>query len=253
MLDSMGKKGLLVNEKIRVYQESNAGQQAFAAGMAEGGDGVKVTIIAAGTICGRIGPGLTGSPVDRRFLEKMRAATDASLLGAETLRQGDPEMRGPDGCIVPQRVRGFMTLSGDIPLAGKKIFEHGPRPLIFTGEATASGLRHRVGDLAQIVSLPAECAGELSLAAALAYLEKIGVSSVLIEGGGRLNYACLRQGVVDEILLTLTPKLSGDRNAASLCSGPGPLGDPFLSLTLVSCETAETGELFVKYRVNKGG
>lgn len=214
---------------------------------------MKVIIIAAGTICGRIGPGLTGSPVDRRFLEKMRAATDASLLGAETLRQGDPEMRGPEGCILPQRIRGFITLSGDIPEKEKKIFKNGPPPLIFTGEATASGLRYRLGDLAQVVSLPAECAGELSLAAALAYLSKIGVSSVLIEGGGRLNYACLRQGVVDEILLTLTPKLSGDRNAASLCSGPSPLGDPFLSLALVSCETAETGELFVKYRVNKEG
>lgn len=214
---------------------------------------MNVTIIAAGTVCGRIGPGLTGSPVDRRFLEKMRAATDASLLGAETLRQGDPEMRGPDGFILPQRVRGFITLSGDIPLADKKIFKHGPPPLIFSGEASAAGLRARLGDMAQVVSLPAERVGELSLKAALAHLSQLGVSSVLIEGGGRLNYACLRQGVVDEILLTLTPKLSGDRNAASLCSGPGPLGDPFLSLTLVSCETAETGELFVKYRVNKGG
>ncbi|MFH1020748.1 MAG: hypothetical protein V1782_09120 [Pseudomonadota bacterium] len=63
-----------------------------------------VTIIAASTICGRIGPGLTGSPVDRGLLEKMRAATDASLLGAETLRLGDPEMRGPEGHLLPQRI-----------------------------------------------------------------------------------------------------------------------------------------------------
>ncbi len=212
---------------------------------------MKITIIAASTICGRIGPGLTGSPVDRGFLEKMRAATDASLLGAETLRQGDPEMRGPGGHLLSQRIRGFITRSGDIPVAGRKIFQQGPPPLIFTGEAAAAGLRDRLGTLAQVVALPADSVGGLSLAAAFAHLAELGAASVLVEGGGRLNYACLRQGVVDEILLTLTPKLSGDQEAASLCGGPGPLGDPFLSLALVSCEAAETGEVFLKYRVRK--
>jgi len=213
---------------------------------------VRVTIIAASTICGRIGPGLTGSPVDRGFLEKMRAATDASLLGAETLRQGDPEMRGPGGHLLPKRIRAFITQSGDIPVAGRKIFEQGPPPLIFTGEAAAAGLRHRLGTLARVVPLPTWFAGGLSLAAAFACLTKLGAASVLVEGGGLLNYACHRQGVVDEILLTLTPKISGEQGAASLCSGPGPLGDPFLPLSLVSCEAAETGEVFLKYRVDRG-
>ncbi len=210
-----------------------------------------VTIIAASTICGRIGPGLTGSPVDRRFLEKMRATTDASLLGAETLRLGDPEMRGPEGGLLPQRIRAFISLSGDIPVVGRKIFAQGPPPLIFAGEAAATGLRHRLCRQGQVVALPIDSVGELSLAAALAHLAKLGAVSVLVEGGGRLNYACLRQGVVDEILLTLTPKLSGDQGAASLCGGHGPLGEPFLSLALVSCEAAETGEVFLKYRVCK--
>ena len=213
---------------------------------------MKVTIIAASTICGRIGPGLTGSPIDRGLLEKMRAATDASLLGAETLRQGDPEMRGPGGHLLPQRIRAFITQSGDIPLAGRKVFQQGPPPLIFTCVAAAVGLRVRFGTWAQIVTLPLDSAGWLSLAAALAYLEKSGAASVLIEGGGRLHYACLQQGGVDEILLTLTPKISGAQGAPSLCGGPEPLGEPFLPLALVSCEAAPTGEVFLKYRVGKG-
>ena len=210
------------------------------------------TIIVASTICGRIGPGLTGSPVDRRLLENMREATDASILGAETLRLGDPAMLGPEGRFLPKRIRCLITRSGDIPVAGRQLFAQGQPPLIFTGEAAAAGLRERAGDLAEIVVLPEASAGGLSLAAAFAHLAELGAASVLIEGGGRLNYACVRQGVVDEILLTLTPKLSGDRGAPSLCGGPGPLGEPFLPLTLVSCEAAPTGEVFLKYRVNKG-
>lgn len=211
-----------------------------------------VTIIAASTVCGRIGPSLTGSPVDRGFLEKMRAATDASLLGAETLRQSDPEMRGPEGHLLPQRIRAFVTRSGDIPVAGKKVFAQGPPPLIFTSEGEVAGLQYRLGSLAQVVSLPTMSGGMLSLVVALVHLEKLGAASVLVEGGGGLNYACLRQGVVDEILLTLTPKISGDQGAASLCGGLGPLGEPFLPLVLVSCEVATTGEVFLRYRVSKG-
>lgn len=211
------------------------------------------TIIVASTICGRIGPGLTGSPVDRRLLENMRQATDASLLGAETLRLGDPEMLGPEGRFLPRRIRAIITRSGEIPVAGRKLFAQGQPPLIFTGAAAAEGLRQRVGELAEIVVLPEAPEGGLSLTAALAHLAQLGAASLLIEGGGRLNYACLRQGVVDEILLTLTPKLSGDREAPSLCGGPGPLGEPFLPLTLVSCEAAATGEVFLKYRVRKEG
>ena len=209
------------------------------------------TIIVASTICGRIGPGLTGSPVDRRLLENMRETTDASLLGAETLRLGDPEMLGLEGRFLPNRIRALITESGDIPVVGRKIFAQGVPPLVFTGEAAAAGLRQKLGDLAEIVILPAAPTGGLSLVAAFAYLAELGAATVLIEGGGRLNYACLRQGVVDEILLTLPPKISGARGAASLCGGPGPLGDPFLPLTLVSCEAAPTGEVFLKYRVNK--
>lgn len=214
---------------------------------------MKVTIIAASTICGRIGPGLTGSPVDRVFLENMRAATDVSLLGAETLRQGDPEMRGPGGHLLPKRIRGFVSQSGDIPLSGKKVFLEGMPPLIFTGEATATGLQQKLGGLAQVVPLPAHSSGGLSLTAALVHLAKLGADSVLVEGGGGLNYACLQQGLVDEILLTLTPRLSGDLQAASLCGGPAPLGDPFLPLELISCEIGKTGELFLKYRLMKEG
>ena len=39
---------------------------------------MKVSMIAAASVCGRIGKGFKGGPEDRRFLEKMRAETDAS-------------------------------------------------------------------------------------------------------------------------------------------------------------------------------
>lgn len=211
---------------------------------------MKVSMIAAMTFCGRISPGPLASQMDRCLLEKMRYETGASLLGAETLRSADPEMSGPDG-VDPSRFRGIMTLSGRIPVTGKKIFQGENKPIIFTGSKEFIKLRQSLEGLAHVVELAPGQAG-LSIGAALDFFAGKGVDSVLIEGGGKLNYAALLEGVVDELIITIVPKLSGDRLASLLVDGESPLGSPFLNLELISCEAAPNGEIFTRYRVPKG-
>lgn len=209
---------------------------------------MRVSMIAATTVCGRISPGIMGSSADRRFLEQMRDKTDASLLGAGTLREGDAQMRGPGGILPRARLRAVVTQSGDLPFEARTLFQEGPRPLLFTAAASAPILTQLAGARAEVVVLP-PAATALSLPHLVAILAGRGVKSLLIEGGARLNYAALDQQVVDEILVTITPKISGDRRAASLVDGPAPLGMPFLDLALRSCEQAATGELFCCYEI----
>ena len=210
---------------------------------------MKVSMIAAMTLCGRISPAPLAGRRDRCLLEKMRSETGASLLGAETLRSADPEMSGPDG-VDPSRFRGIMTLSGRIPVTGKKIFQGENKPVIFTGSKLYSDLRQRLTGLAHVVQLESGPVG-LSIGAALDFFAGKGVDSVLIEGGGKLNYAALLEGVVDEFFITIAPKLSGDSQASLLIDGERPLGAPFLNLELISCEAAPNGEIFTRYRVCK--
>jgi 2,5-diamino-6-(ribosylamino)-4(3H)-pyrimidinone 5'-phosphate reductase len=93
----------------------------------------------------------------------------------------------------------------------------------------------------------------LSIDAAISDLGRMGAKTVLIEGGAKLNYSALSEGVVDEILLTIAPKLSGEEGAASLADGPERLGKPFLPLELLDCRPASTGEIFLRYKVKKVG
>ncbi len=211
---------------------------------------MKVILIAAITLCGRISPATMGSQEDRQLLERMRQETDASLLGAGTLRDGDPEMRGPGGVLFADRLRGVVSGSGDFPWQKKQLFCKGPVPLIFTGHELVAELGGRFGDRAEVVGLTAGPGG-LLLAPAFAELARRGARRVLVEGGGRLNHACLSQGVVDELMVTLCPFLSGDRYAASLAEGSVPLGDPFLPCELLAVRQGEQGELYLRYRVKK--
>jgi len=209
---------------------------------------LKVLLVGICTICGRISPASLGSAVDRRRLEELREITAASLMGAETLRVGNPEMRGRDGRIIKDRTRAIITGSGRIPVTDRRLFAEGPPPLIFTNEKEAVSLADKLSGKAEVIGLPAGRTG-LSVAAVIAELSARGAGAVLLEGGGRLNYAALREGVVDEIMLTIAPCLSGNRAAASLVDGTLPLGDPTLGLTMLSCEPQASGEIFVRYRV----
>jgi len=211
---------------------------------------VKVILIGAMTICGRISPAGYGSLLDRRRLEETRDRTGASIMGANTLRTENPEMRGTNGTLDPDRIRAVISRSGLIPVADKNLFNHGPRPVLFTGEDTVFALQDRLKGKAQVVSLPEGPHG-LSLQAGLDFFVDRGVESVLIEGGAQLNYAALAEGVVDEILLTIMPFVSGKRGGAAFADGPKHLGSPFLELELLSSEPVSTGELFLHYRVRQ--
>ncbi len=213
---------------------------------------MKVFLICITTACGRITPGNIGSPKDRRHLEDMRMTTDASLLGAGTLREGDPEMRGTGGIIPKNRIRAVITMSGRIPVEGRRLFQMGPPPVVFTSSDHVPSLGKTLGHKARVVSLPEGIHG-LSVGAAISDLGRMGARTVLIEGGAMLNYAALSEGVVDEIYLTIAPKLSGEEGAASLADGPRHLGEPFFSLKLLECHTAATGEVFLRYKVGQAG
>ncbi len=205
-------------------------------------------MMAAVTLDGRIEPAPLGSRQDRDLLEAMRRATGAGILGAGSLRRADPVMAGPGGRIPGTRLRCVVTASGDLP-ADRRLFTRGPRPVIFTTAAAAPGLRSLA---ATVVTLPCREDGQLSLAAAGAWLAGAGVTRVLVEGGGGLNAAFLAQGLVDEILLTVVPRVSGHRDAAPLVRPWREGLAPLETFTLCDCRRLDTGEVVLRYRRPSG-
>ncbi len=206
------------------------------------------SIICVTTLCGRIEPSGIGSPLDRARLEEARINTGASLLGAGSLRKSDPEMRGPGGMIPETRIRALITETGEIPTE-RKIFHSGPRPVIFTSDAGFRRLTRKLpASMAEIIPIPHHPGGGLSLRHVQEVLGDRGVKNMLIEGGGRLNYTAIKQNVVNDILLTLSPRITGNSSRQGFISGEDDLGDPFINFDLVECRHIhETHELFLTY------
>lgn len=210
----------------------------------------KIIMIAASTICGRISPAGFTSIRDRRLLESMRDQTDASLMGAGTLRDADPEMRCTEGFLPENRIRAFVTNSGNIPKNNKKIFKNGPKPFIFAPVDKISELKNKFNGIADIKGVSKSDKG-VSIKETFQMLAQMGAKRILVEGGGGLNYSCLKEGVVDEILLTIAPFVSGDRSASSVADSQENISS-FVRLELIECShSTETGEIFTRYRIIK--
>ena len=82
----------------------------------------------------------------------------------------------------------------------------------------------------------------------MARLREMGVRSVLCEGGPTLNSHLLAAGLVDELFLSLSPKLVGGAAALTIVAGR-ELVEP-VELELVWA-LAGDGDLFTRWRVKR--
>jgi riboflavin biosynthesis pyrimidine reductase len=55
-------------------------------------------------------------------------------------------------------------------------------------------------------------------------LQSIGMNSILLEGGGTLNWNMLSQGLVDEVRVAISPQIVGGESAVTLAEGRGANG-----------------------------
>jgi riboflavin biosynthesis pyrimidine reductase len=93
----------------------------------------------------------------------------------------------------------------------------------------------------------------LDLAAVLEFLsQELGIRRLLIEGGGHVNGAFLRAGLIDEISLALCPAVDGAQGAPSVFDSAAHEAEqraPLTSLQLTSSEVLEGGAVWLRYRL----
>jgi riboflavin-specific deaminase-like protein len=205
------------------------------------------------TLGGRSGP--IGNRADRALFHGLRLAVDAVLVGAATVRveryhrlvrdeSGRALRRGwglseePLACIIS----GSLALPLDLPL----LADRAARVAILTS-STAS-LPESAAEVQYVRT--AGHPGALDLPAALAELhQRLGVRTLLCEGGPHLNAQLLAGGLVDELFLSLAPKLAGEDPAGkALRIVAGAELEPAVELELLAALESES-HLFLRYRV----
>lgn len=202
----------------------------------EGRPAVRLNMIASvdgSTAVDGLSGGL-GGPADRKVFAALRSLADVVLVAAGTVRA---ENYGPANLPIAV-VSGTLRLDWDTPFFTAATH----RPIVVTHRWAPPDEAMRASKVADVV-----VAGEhreVDLAVAVNRLGERGFTNVLAEGGPSLNGALAAAGMIDELCLTVSPRLaSGD--AKRIVTGPPLAPPPGLRLRSV-CE--EDGFLFLRYR-----
>jgi len=148
---------------------------------------------------------ITG-PQNILHLHRMRALCDAVVVGAETVSTDDPQLT-------------TRLATGDSPVrvildptrrltADYRVFSDGSAPtLLICDEPNVHAGAESIG-LGQVVGVPAD-GGTLRLDVLLNTLQRSGIHSVFVEGGGATVSRFLQAGLLDRLHLAIAPMIIG--------------------------------------------
>lgn len=181
-----------------------------------------VTISAAVTIDGRIststGDSKISSDMDIIRLHKLRARTDAILVGRNTMLCDDPLLTVRR---VPGRnpIRIILDPFGEIPSNSQILTtcDAVPTILVLTNQTNLKNQQRLAEYNVQIIQVDTERIDLQWLASEL--FKNYNIKTILVEGGGSTNWSFIRAGVFDEIILTVSPHIAGD--GVNVISGEG--------------------------------
>jgi riboflavin-specific deaminase-like protein len=195
------------------------------------------------------------SPRDKRRLVEIRAECDAVLASVKTIAADQMTMGLPDPALRRARVgrgqspyplRVLLTNSGRIDPA-LRIFEKDFSTIVVFS-TTRMPARTRAA-LAAKADLWLHEAPAVNLPAMFATLRAdYGVKRLVCEGGAQVFRSLLAAGLVDELHVTLAPRIFGGKDAPTLTGLPRDFLPGSVALHLREMKT-DQGECFLRYRI----
>jgi diaminohydroxyphosphoribosylaminopyrimidine deaminase / 5-amino-6-(5-phosphoribosylamino)uracil reductase len=164
----------------------------------------------------------------RADVQRLRAWADAVVVGSGTTLTDDPALTVRDPAFASARppLRVVVDASGRVP-GDRRVFDAAAPTLVVTTERVPAARRREWVDAgADVALLDGNDVGGVSLPALVEELGKRDVQGVLLEGGPALAWSAVRDGVVDQLVLYLAPRLVGGRDATGWLAGEGfaPIG-----------------------------
>ncbi len=222
---------------------------------------LRANMVSSADGAGRSPDGLSAgisSDADRRVFGRLRGLADVVLAGAGTVRAEDYKPARPKPDFAERRrsagqaaspVIAVVSRSLGLDLTAPLFADAVQRTIVITCAASDPAARERTAAVADVV-----VAGEddVDLAAAVAALHERGLVRVHAEGGPTLLAELAAVGLLDELLLTVSPVLAGggyaDRSPVTRILAGMPLPGAPGAMTLEHV-LEDGGSLFLRYRV----
>jgi 2,5-diamino-6-(ribosylamino)-4(3H)-pyrimidinone 5'-phosphate reductase len=229
---------------------------------------MKIILNAATSIDGKIATvnrdTKISSILDLKRLHRLRRKSDVILVGISTVINDDPLLtiryvmnkkgtKNPISIIIDSKAR--------IPLHSKivKTANQIETRLVVTSKASSTNLKKLEKRGLKIIMLEQRredkekgeenSAEKVDLKKLFNQLEEEGVSNVLVEGGGEINWSIIKNNLFNEIIITISPMIIGGKNAISLVGGEGyKTINESLKVKLSRIQKKSNGEIILHYK-----
>ena len=183
----------------------------------------KIILSAAISLDGKMattsGDSKLSSKKDLVRLHKLRSRIDSILVGKKTVVKDDPELtvRYSKG---KNPIRIILDSSGTIPNKSKILqTSNNVKTIVVVSEKITKK------NLQRLKKFPIELwiigKNQVDIKSLIKKFEQKKIKTILLEGGGTLNWEFVKNNLIDEYYITVTPFILGGQNAISLVQGEG--------------------------------
>lgn len=233
---------------------------------------MKIILNAATSIDGKIatvnGDTKISSVSDLKRVHGLRRETDVILVGISTVINDDPLLTiryGMNKKGTKNPIRIIIDSKARIPLHSKivKTANQIETRLVVTSKAPSKNLKKLEERGLKIIVLDqgTKQDGEdrenkrkdnrekVDLKKLFNQLEKEGISNVLVEGGGEINWSIIKDNLFDEMIITISPLIIGGKRAISLVGGEGyKTINESVKIKLSRIQKKSNGEIILYYK-----
>lgn len=172
-----------------------------------------------GKIASKTGDSKISCKEDLERVHEIRKKVDGIMIGINTAIIDDPRLTVHKiPCKKEENpVRIVVDSKGRIPLGSRVLNEEAKTIVAISKNAEKENVK-MIEKKAEVIVCGED---KVDLKCLMKELYKRGIRSILLEGGGNLNWGMLKEELVDEVRVAISPRIVGGKNAITLVEGNG--------------------------------
>ena len=153
-------------------------------------------------------------------VHKLRSSVDGIVVGISTVLKDNPMLNVRYSSKGKNPVRIIIDSRARIPL-NSRIISSSKKIQTIVGTTRNAPIR-KIKSLKKVgVQVLITGKRKVNIKSLFQQLESLGLKRILVEGGGEINWSVLKIGLVNELIVSISPVVVGGRNAKTLVEGEG--------------------------------
>jgi 2,5-diamino-6-(ribosylamino)-4(3H)-pyrimidinone 5'-phosphate reductase len=217
---------------------------------------MQIIVNSAMTVDGKIathqGDSAISSKDDLIRVHKLRDSVDGIIVGISTVLADNPRLTIRLGRKRPKErhlTRIIIDSTGRIPIDSQILRTASKiKTIVAVTKLTHMNVIRKIKKTGAIVIVAGT--HTVDLKKVVWTVQRMGIKKILVEGGGEINWSLFRLGIVNELIVTMAPRIVGGRRAITLVEGEGySRVSQGIKLQLKKVRIQNSGEVVLHYKL----